>query len=80
MSAPDVLLVLMAVLWVILLFVVAPSLGGEVSISMVGCLLLVVISLTFSSPPILAGVHFAIVGGVGGGGVGVGVGVGVVGC
>ena len=85
MSAPNVPLVLMIVLWVILLSVVAPSLGCGVSvvvdgtlltgtaivdcedsILIVGCVLLVVISLTLPSPSVLAGVHSAIVGGVGG--------------
>ena len=69
MSAPNVTLVLMAVLWVILLFVVIPSLGCEVLVLVDGCLSLVVTSLT--SPSILVVVDFAIVN-VDDGGVGVG--------
>ncbi len=72
MSAPSVPLVLMTVLWVTLLSVVAPSVGGEVSVLIGGCLLLADISLTLLFPSVLAGVHFAIVGVV--------IGVGVGGC
>ncbi len=74
----------------ILLSVLAPSLGGkvsvlndcfvllviisvtgkaivgcEVSILMVGCLLVVDISVPLSSLPVLGGVHYVVVGGVG---------------
>ncbi len=50
MSAPNVPLVLMTVLWKILLSVVAPSLVCEVSVLIGGCLLLVVIFVTGITP------------------------------
>ena len=72
MSAPNVPLVLMTVLWEILLSVVVPLFGCGVSVLIAGCLL-VDISLPLPSPGIFAGVHLPIVG------IGVG-GVDVVGC
>ena len=59
MSAPMyVPLVLMTMPWLILLSVVAPSLGCEVSVLIGSCLLLVVISVTGTAQALLKGRHF----------------------
>ncbi len=57
MSAPNVTLVLMTMLWLILLSVVAPSLGCEISVLIGGCLLLVVISVTGTAQASVKGRH-----------------------
>ena len=58
MSAPNVPLVLMTVLWVILLSVVVPLFGCEVSVIVVGCLLVVVISVTGTAQASVKEKHF----------------------